>query len=163
MNIKEPTADDARSRRRIMTDVKRRLREVNNQVALLNYQVGSRVELRDVDLDCLDYLTQHGPLSPTSLARATGLHPATMTGILDRLERGGWVARERDPDDRRAVLVRALPERAGEIYGLYDGMNDRLDEICAGYDAGQLQTIADFLAKAREAGVVATEDLAARA
>jgi MarR family len=40
---------------------------------------------------CLDLITRHGPLSPSAPARRAGLHPATMTGILDRLERGGWV------------------------------------------------------------------------
>jgi MarR family len=31
-----------------------------------------------------------------------------MTGVIDRLERGGWVVRERDPDDRRGVVVQPL-------------------------------------------------------
>jgi DNA-binding MarR family transcriptional regulator len=35
-------------------------------------------------------------LSPSVLARRAGLHPATMTGILDRLERGRWITRDRD-------------------------------------------------------------------
>ena len=74
------------------------------QLSLLNLHVGAHLDLKDVDLNCLDLLASHGPLSPTALARRAGLHPATMTGILDRLERGGWVARERDPSDRRAVV-----------------------------------------------------------
>ena len=48
-------------------------------------------------------------------------HPATITGILDRLERGRWVARERDPTDRRAVVVRALRDRNAELFHLYSG------------------------------------------
>jgi DNA-binding MarR family transcriptional regulator len=42
-----------------------------------------------------------------------GASAATITGILDRLERGGWAARDRDPSDRRAVRVRALLDRNG--------------------------------------------------
>lgn len=45
----------------------------------------------------------------------------TMTGILDRPERGGWISRERDPSDRRAVQVRALRDRGAEIFRLYGG------------------------------------------
>ena len=150
-----------REHRRVVAELKRRLRDLNNQVALLNYRVGAQVELRDVDLDSLDYVFQHGPLSPTALARRIGLHPATMTGVLDRLESAGWIIRERDPGDRRSVLLRANPERAGELYRLYDGMNDRLDEVCAGYDQAQLETIADFLSRAREVGALATENFAA--
>ena len=157
---RKPT-DNAREHRRAVADLKRRLRDLNNQVALLNYRVGTRVELRDVDLDSLDYVVQHGPLSPTVLARRIGLHPATMTGVLDRLERGGWILRERDAADRRSVLLRANPERAREVYRLYDGMNDRLDEVCASYDQGQLATITEFLTRARDVGELATEEFAA--
>jgi len=48
-----------------------------------------------------------------------------MTGVLDRLERGGWIARERDPDDRRAVVVRTLRDRYAELLRHYSGMTAR--------------------------------------
>jgi len=35
-----------------------------------------------------------------------GLPPSTMTGVLDRLTAAGWLARETDPEDRRAVVMR---------------------------------------------------------
>src|SRR5438552_13326832 len=109
--VTSQTADMARRRRQLTAAVKASLRELRSQLALLNHQVGAHLDLKDVDLDCLDLIAGHGPLSPSALARRAGLHPATLTGILDRLERGGWVARDRDPTDRRAVLVRALPGR----------------------------------------------------
>jgi DNA-binding MarR family transcriptional regulator len=40
------------------------------------------------------------------LVAEIGLPPSTLTGILDRLTEAGWLAREADPDDRRAVVVR---------------------------------------------------------
>jgi len=104
-------SDDDRRRRRLQATIKETLRAVSIQLSLLNHQVSARLELRDADLDCLDLIGRDGPLSPSALARRAGLHPATMTGILDRLERGGWIVRERDPADRRAVLLRARRER----------------------------------------------------
>ena len=149
-----------RPRRRRITEIKDALRELNNQLSLLNYHVGARVELKDVDLDCLDLVARHGPLTPSAIARRAGLHPATMTGILDRLERGGWVSRERDPSDRRAVLVQARRERGAELFALYAGMNTALDGLLAGYDEGQLDLLADFLRRTTDAGRAATDDLA---
>jgi DNA-binding MarR family transcriptional regulator len=40
------------------------------------------------------------------LVSEIGLPPSTLTGILDRLTEGGWLSREADPEDRRAVVVR---------------------------------------------------------
>jgi len=152
----------ARARRRLITGIKESLRAMGTQLSLLNHQVGARVELKDVDLNCLDLLARHGPLSPTALARRAGLHPATMTGILDRLERGGWVVRDRDPDapDRRGVTVRPLRERGADLYRLYSGMNASLDEICAGYDEAELELLAGFLRRTTDAGQSAAADLA---
>jgi DNA-binding MarR family transcriptional regulator len=152
--------DAARRRRRSITTIKESLRELRSQLSLLNHRVGERLELKDVDLDCLELINRHGPLSPSALARRAGLHPATMTGILDRLERGGWVARERDPDDRRAVVVRTRRERGAELFRLYSGMNTSMDELCAGYSDAELALIADFLRRTTDAGRVATDRLA---
>jgi DNA-binding MarR family transcriptional regulator len=136
------------------------MRELSVQLALLNHQVSARLQIKDTDFDCLDLINRYGPLSPTALARQAGLHAATMTGILDRLERGGWIVRERDPVDRRAVNVRALRERNSEVYGLYSGMNGALDELLADYEPAELDLIAEFLRRTADAGRTATEKLA---
>jgi DNA-binding MarR family transcriptional regulator len=47
-----------------------------------------------------------GPRTPAELADAAGVTRATMTGLVDTLERDGFVKREPDPDDRRMMSVR---------------------------------------------------------
>jgi DNA-binding MarR family transcriptional regulator len=152
---------DGRRRRRTTAAVKESLRELRNQLSLLNHQVSAHLELKDVDLDCLELVAMRGPIGPSALARLAGLHPATVTGILDRLQRGGWIARERDPEDRRAVTVRAVRGRNAELFRLYSGMSNALDEICAEYSEAELDLIADFLRRTRAAGRAATDDLVA--
>jgi DNA-binding MarR family transcriptional regulator len=83
-----------------------------------------------------------------------------MTGILDRLERGGWVSRDRDTADRRTVVVRPLRDRNAELIRLYAGMNGSLDQICAGYKDSELELLAEFLQRTATAGQSATDKLA---
>src|SRR5882672_3213850 len=90
---------------------------------LTNAVKDSMRDLRAGDLGCLNLIARHGPLSPSALARLARLHPATMTGVLDRLERGGWITRDRDPADRRAVLVTSRKDRGAEVFARYAGMN----------------------------------------
>ena len=149
---------EQRDHRRIAAELKRRFRDVNNQIALLSHHVSVRVELRDVDLDCLDFLAQHGPASPSALARRVGVHPATMTGVIDRLEKGGWIARQRDENDRRAVVVSARQDAIGEVFRHYEGMNAQLDAVCADYSPAELELIAGFLQKTADAGRRAVEE-----
>jgi len=143
-------------RRRLTASIKQSLRALSIQLSLLNHQVGAHAGLNDVDLDCLDLVARHGPLSPSALAQRAALHPATMTGILDRLERGGWVVRERDPSDRRAVVVRALRDRNAELVRLYAGMNSSMNEICAAYDCVELELLVGLSHRGLGAGREAT-------
>lgn len=55
-----------------------------------------------------------GPRTPAELAEAAGVTRATMTGLIDTLERDGFVKREPDPVDRRMMSVRLTP--AGESF-----------------------------------------------
>jgi DNA-binding MarR family transcriptional regulator len=153
-------ADEIRGRQHATTEIRNSLRELRIQLSVLNSRVGARLELKDVDLDCFDIIEAYGPLSPTALARRAGLHPATMTGILDRLERGGWIVRERDPSDRRAVVVRATRERYAELMRQYAGMSRSMNKLLADYSDSELQVIADFMRRTIEAGRDATDDLA---
>ncbi|NUR99459.1 MAG: MarR family transcriptional regulator [Kribbellaceae bacterium] len=137
------------------------LRDLRVQLTLLNHQVGYRLSLKDAELDCLDVLAKEGALTPSALARQAGIHPATMTGILDRLERGGWIVRDRDQADRRSVTIRIVKEQSAAVYRLYRGMNSAVDKICADYTDEELELIAGFLRRCADAGLTSTEKLAA--
>ena len=155
-----PSADDPARRRRLTRAIRESLRDLRTQLFLLNQEVGGHLDLKGADLECLDLIARHGPLSPSALARRGRLHPATMTGVLDRLERGGWIARERDPSDRRAVVVVLVRERMAEVLRLYAGMNASMGEIMRGYREDELEVIAGFLQRTAEAGRRATGELA---
>jgi len=103
----------------------------------------------------LDMIGRDGPMSPRDITTATGIHPATLTGLLDRLEKGGWLTRRADPSDRRRVIVEALTERGGELNRLYGPMSKALTEICASYSDEELRTIISFLEQAADAGTAA--------
>jgi DNA-binding MarR family transcriptional regulator len=152
---------EIRHRQQLTQQIRELLRELRIQQALLNHQVSTQVELRDVDLDCLDLITLRGPVSPTALARLAGLHPATITGILDRLEKGRWVTRDREPSDRRAVLIQAVNDRSADLMRLYSGMSNAMNKICAAYNDTELELIADFLRQTTTAGATETDNLLA--
>ncbi|WP_328913599.1 MULTISPECIES: MarR family transcriptional regulator [unclassified Streptomyces] len=153
-------AATARRRKRLNNRIKDGLRDLSIQMALLNHQVGAHLDLRDADLECLDLVSRYGPIGPTALAKRAGLHPATLTGVLDRLERGGWVVRTPNPGDRRAVLVQVIKEKEAEVAFLFSGLNSAMDDVCAEYEDTDLVMIADFLLRTARAGRGATDELA---
>ncbi|MGH7530012.1 MAG: MarR family transcriptional regulator, partial [Gemmatimonadales bacterium] len=72
------------------------------------------------DLRCLDVLLERGSASPGELAAALGLTTGSVTAMLDRLERMGYLSRTSDPADRRRVQVRpaaAATRAADRLWG----------------------------------------------
>jgi DNA-binding MarR family transcriptional regulator len=82
-----------------------------------------------------------------------------MTGILDRLEQGGWIVRDRDSPDRRKVQLKVVRSRAPELVKLYAPMNAALSEIAADFTLEQLEAIRDFLLKVGEAATEVIDEL----
>ena len=135
------------------------MRDLTSRLHQLNDEVGDHVELSGSDIEVLDLIGRYGPMTPGALGARTGIHPATLTGVLDRLERGGWLVRRPDPDDRRRVQVEARFDRAGELARLYVPMLRSLNEICSDYTVEQLEVVAGFLDRAAQAGAIAAADL----
>ena len=159
----KPRARAGAHRGRLNREIKEALRDLGIQLAQLNQSVGTRLDLKATDLGTLDLIGRYGPISPSALAKHAGMHPATMTGVLDRLERGGWIQRGRDPSDRRSVTVQVSRGRGAEILRLFlvdSGMNAAMDDICARYDDAELQVVIDFLRRTADAGRAAAEQLA---
>lgn len=139
-------------------EIRSALRTMGAQLGRLNSSVGAVVELQGIDVEVLDHIGRVGPIAPGELAAGLGIHPATMTGIIDRLERGGWLARERDEDDRRKVRLRALRKRAPELVRLYAPMNAEITRLCEGLNERDLVTVRDFLTAIGAAAADAADD-----
>lgn len=132
------------------------LRRLTHQLHRLNDAVGSHLDLLPGDLEVLDMIGRDGPLSPRDVTATTGIHPATLTGMLDRLENGGWLTRRPDPTDRRRLIVDAVTDRGGELARLYSPMSKALTAICSDYTDEELARLVEFLEQAADAGIVAT-------
>jgi DNA-binding MarR family transcriptional regulator len=86
------------------------------------------------------------PLTAGQPAEATGLTTGSVTVMIDRLEKAGYVQREKDPTDRRRVLVRPLPESIErDITPLYTALGAAWERTIQHYSTEELTVILDML------------------
>jgi DNA-binding MarR family transcriptional regulator len=112
---------------------------------LYSHEVAEKIGLGPSDNQFLTLLQVHGPLTPGRLADLSGLTTGTVTGVIDRLERAGYVRRDRAPDDRRKVIVSRIEERIGQdVVPLYAEKGKALLDLLSRYDDQQLAVVADF-------------------
>ena len=88
----------------------RAIRKTGSLMQLMGQAAADRIGINATDLNCLNILSFSGQLTAGELARATGLTTASITGVVDRLEEAGFVRRERDPRDRRRVVIQLVAE-----------------------------------------------------
>jgi MarR family transcriptional regulator, organic hydroperoxide resistance regulator len=75
------------------------------------------LNLTAAEINALANLADRGALNVRELSDETGTRATTLTGVLDRLENRGYLARELDPTDRRSFRLplteagRAVAER----------------------------------------------------
>jgi DNA-binding MarR family transcriptional regulator len=104
----------------------------------------------------LGQLRDHGAMSPSALGERLIVTRATVTGVVDSLERRGYVKRSPNPDDRRGIIVE-LTDQGREIVGQVrtlvhrherDWMSVLSDEELAAY-ISLLQRIQDHVSAER--------------
>jgi DNA-binding MarR family transcriptional regulator len=112
-----------------------------------NLLASEALGLAPADLVCMCLLQLHGPATPGWLAELTGLSTGAVTGVVDRLERAGYVTRARDPRDRRRVIVGPDLERfARDLRQHAPTQSPVALEFLSGYPAEQLRAIRRFFA-----------------
>lgn len=102
-----------------MADV---MRDYTAQLVFFQDAIARFGGLNSTDLQTVSVLMSQGPATPGQLAERTGLTTGgAITAVIDRLEKAGYVTRERDATDRRKVIVTAntatVFEKVGPIYG----------------------------------------------
>lgn len=94
-------------------DFLRLLWEVDHALQMRSKRVAKELGVTGPQCLVLRMLGRFPGLPAGELARLLHLHPSTLTGILKRLERGGWIRRRGDPRDRRRALFGLTPRGRG--------------------------------------------------
>ncbi len=105
----------------------------------------SLLGLSPADARCWHLLQQHGAMSAGAVAEALGVTSGAVTAMLDRLERGGHVARTRDTADRRRVIVDVTEESRRRSAELYKPLAEAIRRRLAGYSEQELELLYGFL------------------
>ena len=119
-------------------------RQLSASTLLFHQAVAERLGLNVTDLKCLDLARSETKLTPGRLAEVTGLTTAAVTSILDRLEQAGFVQRERDPSDRRKILIQPLAGRAEEVARVFAPLDQALSQLYEHYTTEELAFLNGF-------------------
>jgi DNA-binding MarR family transcriptional regulator len=121
------------------------VRKTGSLMQLMSQAAADRIGINATDLNCLNILSFSGSMTAGELAKATGLTTASITGVVDRLELAGFVNRERDPADRRRVVVNIVLEKAvGQVATLFAPMVADWQQLAAHYSDDELRLIVGF-------------------
>lgn len=119
--------------------------ELSTAVVLFHEAIGRRLGLSAAEHKALGLIVRTGPLPIGALAAPLGVRVSAVTGIIDRLERAGYVRREPDPADRRRVLVAADPTRVPDLTGVFADLGRDMSAFMSRYDERELTAVVDYI------------------
>lgn len=131
--------------------LEREVRLLSAHSALYSQAVAERVGITATELETLELFNLYGSMTPGRLAELTGLTTGGVTRLIDRLERGGFVRREPDPEDRRRVILHPLePEAEARVYPYFASFAERMHELWSTYPEQYLEVFRDYARRTRE-------------
>ena len=121
-------------------------REMSALTVMFHSRVAEHMGLSATDEKCLDLaMRADGALTAGRIAELSGLSTGAVTGVIDRLERAGYVRRVRDPHDRRKVLVEVTVGDVEKFGQLFEEARQSLIEVLGHFGDDELQVIERYL------------------
>ena len=97
------------SRQNLIELLHKQFRELSSRTVLFHHWISELLDLNTIDHKCLDIIVKSdSPLTGAQLANITGLSSGAITGVIERLEKRGYVIRDRDLKDRQLVYVKPI-------------------------------------------------------
>ncbi|UUZ82499.1 MarR family transcriptional regulator [Paenibacillus sp. P26] len=126
------------------------MRQNSARAVMFHQRISEKLGLNATDHKCLDFLNRSGPVTAGQLAQLTGLTTGAVTSVIDRLEQAGYVVRDKDPHDRRRVVVKPAPQGADQISPLFQSVMQSTIEIISRYNEQEIEVILDFMRRCNE-------------
>jgi DNA-binding MarR family transcriptional regulator len=117
-----------------------------------NAQAAEKAGLGLTDMQMLHMLQLYGPSTPGRLSAWTRLSSGGITVALDRLEKGGYVRRVPNPEDRRSLLITLIPARLRKIATMYEGVEAETRRMLALLPPSDLEAVVRFFETLRSVG-----------
>jgi DNA-binding MarR family transcriptional regulator len=87
-------------------------------------------------------------ITGAQLANVTGLSSGAITGVIDRLEKAGYVVRERDKKDRRLGYIKPVMQKIEKDIGpIFESLQEIMTKIYSRYSDKELDSILDATTK----------------
>ena len=117
-------------------------RESSTLTVMLHTRIAEQMGLSGTDHKCLDLaMRAEEPITAGRLAELSGLSTGAVTGVIDRLERRGFVRRVRDPYDRRKVLIEVSREEPERYAHLFNGLVDTMRKVMEQFSPEELAVV----------------------
>ena len=155
----KPTVSRPKARAALLRELEEAMRRSSAQGVLFGQTVANVAGISGSDLECLDFLNLEGRVTAGRLAEVTGLTTGAITGVVDRLEKAGFVRRERDETDRRKVFIATVPENVAQIGRYYVPMQAAMHKVWSSYSEAELHLLLRFALQGYETMLAATEAL----
>ena len=137
------------------------MRKASAQGTMFAKAVADRAGISASDMDCMDFLNLEGRMTAGRLAELTGLTTGAITGVIDRLEKAGFVRRERDESDRRKVFIAPVGVRMREIARFYQAMQRAMHRQSERYTDAELRLLVRYATESSQSILEATGELRA--
>jgi DNA-binding MarR family transcriptional regulator len=93
-----------------ISEIMQSLRRIFKAIQDYSHEVSEKFGITGPQLWALKTISQNESLSLSDLGKRMYLHPSTITGVIDRLEKKRYVTRIRDQVDRRVIYVQLTAE-----------------------------------------------------
>jgi DNA-binding MarR family transcriptional regulator len=127
-----------------------RMRSLGTRTVLYQQNVATSLGLYNNDFISIDILRDRGPITAGELSKLTGLATGSVTALIDRLEKNGYVRRQNDPNDRRKVIIVPLYENKEEVSQTYLPLHSAMVKLASSYTEEELAFITKFLDQASQ-------------
>ena len=139
-------------REEVIQGIIEKRREMSTETIMFHQTVADVLGLHITDHKCLDLIRQYGAMPAGRLAELTGLTTGAVTGIIDRLEKAGYVRRANDPKDRRRTIIEPVRNKKWErkIEAIFIPFHQRMHKLLSSYSDSELAFLLDVLTKSIE-------------